>query len=150
MKTIIEKTRYLSLIAVISLLVASLSSFLWGAYKTYYVISVIIKSAGQDKLISFNLIQLVDVFLIALVLYILAVNIYELSIADLDLPDWVVAHNLHELKVKLSSLVVLVLAIKFVEKVFENQDPLMTLYLALGIASVSAVLIAFGYFDAKD
>ncbi len=52
--------------------------------------------------------------------------------ATWTLPEWMVAHNLHDLKARLSSLAILVLAIKFVEKVFEGQDPLQTLYLGLG------------------
>jgi uncharacterized membrane protein YqhA len=150
MKALLEKTRYLSLIAVIALGVATLSSFIWGGIKTYSVIATMVTSLGQDKLISFNLIQLVDIFLISITLLIFAVSIYELFIGDLDLPDWLIAHNLHDLKVRLSSLAILVLAMKFVEKVYEGLAPLQALYLGSAIAVVSAALIAFSYFGHQD
>jgi len=150
MKSLIEKTRYLSLIAVLSLLLASLTSFVWGAIKTFNAVTIIFTSVGQNKLISLYLIQLVDYSLIAIALLIFAFSIYELFIDDLDLPEWMVAHNLHDLKARLSSLAILVLALKFVEKVFEGQDPIQTLYLGLAIAAVSAALIAFSYFGSKD
>jgi uncharacterized membrane protein YqhA len=150
MKTLFEKSRYLSLIAVLSLLLASLTSFVWGAIKTFNAITIVFTTAGQNKLISLYLIQLVDYSLIAIALLIFAFSIYELFIGDLDLPEWMVAHNLHDLKARLSSLAILVLALKFVEKVFEGQDPIQTLYLGLAIAAVSAVLIAFSYFGSKN
>ena len=150
MKSLIEKTRYLSLIAVIALLVAALSSFIWGAIKTYSTISIMVASLGQDKLISLYLIQLVDIFLISIALVIFAVSIYELFVGDLDLPEWMVAHNLHDLKARLSSLAILVLGMKFVEKVFEGLAPLQALYLGAAIALVSAALIAFSHFGKND
>jgi uncharacterized membrane protein YqhA len=150
MKSLFEKTRYLSLIAVLSMLLAALTSFVWGAIKTFNAITIVFTTVGQNKLISLYLIQLVDYSLIAIALLIFAFSIYELFIGDLDLPEWMVAHNLHDLKARLSSLAILVLALKFVEKVFEGQDPIQTLYLGLAIAAVSATLIAFSYFGSKD
>ena len=150
MKTILEKSRYLALIAVLALLVAALGSFLWGAIKTYHAIALIIVTAGKDKLISLTLIQLVDVFLISIALVIFAISIYELFISEVNLPDWMIAHNLQDLKARLSSLAIMVMAIKFVEYLFEGQDGLETLYLGSAIAIVSAVLIAFNYLGGKE
>ena len=150
MKILFERTRYLALIAVLSLLIASLSSFIWGAIKTYQAISAIVSSLGSDKQISLYLIQLVDIFLISIALLIFAFSIYELFVGDLKLPEWMVAHNLHDLKARLSSLAILVMALKFVEKVFEVQEPLELLFQGLAIAIVSTVLIAFSYFGIKE
>ena len=150
MKTFLEKTRYLAWIAVLALLVAALASFIWGAIKTYHAIAMIVTTAGQGKLISLTLIQLVDVFLISIALVIFAVSIYELFISELELPEWMIAHNLHDLKARLSSLAILVMAMKFVEKIFEGQAAQQTLYLGIAIAVVSAALIAFSYFGSKE
>jgi uncharacterized membrane protein YqhA len=38
---------------------------------------------------------------------------YELFINKLALPDWMLAHNLHELKSKLGGVIVLVMVVKF-------------------------------------
>jgi uncharacterized membrane protein YqhA len=150
-KTLFEKSKYLSLIAALVLLVTSLFALVWGAVKAVKVWGLMWKSYGSDPAISLSLIQLVDAFLIAVVLYIFAVSIYELLIGDLDLPEWMVVHDLHGLKTRLSSLIVLVMAVRFVEHLFEETaKPLDLVYYAVGTALVSAVLIAFGYFAVKE
>jgi uncharacterized membrane protein YqhA len=90
-----------------------------------------------------------DVFLIATVLFIFAVGIYELFIGKLKLPDWLEIHNLHGLKVKISSVVIMVMGIIFLKHLVEWQDPQGTLFFGLGVAVVSAALIAFSYFGNK-
>jgi uncharacterized membrane protein YqhA len=60
------------------------------------------------------------------------------------------AHNLYELKTKLSSMIVLVMAVKFLQKVVDAKEAGDLLQFGAAIALVSAVLIAFGYFGKKD
>ena len=103
MKALFEKSKYLNLIASLVLLVTSIFAVLWGAAKAFKVWSLMLKSYGQDPDISLGLIQLVDAFLIAVVLYFFAVGVYELFIGELALPDWMAVHDLHALKAKLSS-----------------------------------------------
>jgi uncharacterized membrane protein YqhA len=150
MKTIIEKTRYLNFIAVIALMLATVDAFVLGLIKTYKAIQVIITTGGRDPLILFYLIQLVDTFLVAIVLYIFAVSVYELFIGKLDLPDWMLAHNLHDLKAKLSSVIILVAAVRFLENLIEGKDALQLLYMGGAVALVSAALIAFSVLGEKD
>ena len=148
MKYILEKSRYLAIIGVASLLVATVAAFAWGTFKTAHVVMLVIESMGKDPAITVEFIEIVDSFLIATAILIFTVSLYELFIADLDVPEWMVAHNLYELKSKLSSMVVLVMGVKFVQKVLDKNaaDLLQT---GIAIAVVSAVLIAFGYFGNK-
>ena len=60
------------------------------------------------------------------------------------------AHNLYELKGKLSSMIVLVMAVKFLEMFFQDKAASELLMQAAAVTIVSAVLIAFGYFGTKD
>jgi uncharacterized membrane protein YqhA len=55
----------------------------------------------------------VDAFLVAVVLYFIAVGLYQLSFHPLPLPEWLVVHDLDELEDKLAQVVVVVLAIAF-------------------------------------
>jgi uncharacterized membrane protein YqhA len=147
---IFEKSTYVIFIAALVLLVTSIFALLWSAVKAIKVWSLVVSSIGQDSAISLGMIQLVDAILIAVVLYIFAVSVYELFVSDLALPDWMVVHNLHELKVKLSSVIVLVMAVRFVEHLFEEHAaPLDAVYYAIATALVAAALIAFGYFTEK-
>jgi uncharacterized membrane protein YqhA len=150
MSKLIESSRYLTIIGVLALLLSSLAAFGWGALKAVRAIVLIISSYGQATDIVIALVEVVDSFLVATILLIFAANMYELFIADVHLPDWITAHNLHELKTKLSSVIILVMAVKFLEHLVEWKDPNGTLLFGIAIAVVSTILIAFSYFGGKD
>lgn len=151
MKTFLEKSKYLSLIAVVTLLLSFAVALLWGVVKAITAWREIITSVGQSSEISLLLIKVVDAFLIAIVLYLLAASIYKLFVGDVELPSRMVARNLPELKSKLSGVIVLVMAVRFAESLFEGAvAPLQLLWLALATAVVAAALIAFSYFGYKD
>ena len=150
MKKIIEKSKNLFLIAVASSLAASAVAFLWGMVKTISVIIYLVMSFGKDPLVAIDLIKLMDIFLIATVLFIFAMGMYELFIDKLALPEWLIITSLHDLKVKLGSVIILVMGITFLEHLVEWRDPLGTLFFGIAVAIVSASLIAFGYFGGRD
>lgn len=150
MEKILEKSKNLILIAVVSSLAASIAAFLWGAAKTATIILNLVTSYGKDPLAAIALIELMDTFLIATALFIFAVGMYELFIKDINLPKWLVIHNLHDLKSKLGSVIILVMAVKFLEHLVEWKDPQGTLFYGIAIAVVSASLIAFSHFRGKD
>jgi uncharacterized protein (TIGR00645 family) len=150
LKSIIEKSRYLAFIGILSLLVAAVATFAWGALRTWQVIVLVVSSLGTDKKITVGFIEIIDVFLIATTLIIFMLSLYELFIDKVDAPEWMLAHNLYELKGKLSSMIVLVMAVKFLEKFIEARDANELMLTAIATTLVSAVLIAFGYFGRKE
>jgi uncharacterized membrane protein YqhA len=75
---------------------------------------------------------------------------YELFIDKVDLPNWMLAHNLHELKAKLSGVIILVMAVKFMEHFIEWEKPVDMLFFGVALAIVSVTLIALGHFGEKD
>lgn len=91
-----------------------------------------------------------DKFLIAAGLYIFAVGMHELFIGDLVLPPWLVTDNLHPIKARLSSIVILLLAMVFLEHVIEWQDAQTVLLNGIGIGAMIAVLIAFNLPGEKE
>ena len=131
MKFLLERSRYLALIGVISLLIASFAAFAWGTIKTISTTLLVIQTLGKDAAITLELIELIDIFLIATTILIFAASLYEL-------------------KAKLSSMIVLVMAVKFLQKMIEVKDAQELLQRGIATAVVSAVLIAFGYFGKKD
>jgi uncharacterized membrane protein YqhA len=150
MKFILERSKYLALIGVLALLLAAIAAFAWGTLKTVDTISLVVSSMGRDKAITVELIEIVDSFLIATALLIFAVSLYELFIDKLNLPEWMLAHDLYELKTKLSSMIVLVMGVKFLEKLLDVKDAVGLMQISIATALMSAVLIAFGYFGKKD
>ena len=150
MAKFLEKTRYLAFVGITSLLLASVAAFGWGAVKTYNAIMLIITSYGKDSYIAVSLIEIVDSFLIAIALQIFSVSMYELFVGKLSLPEWMLAHTLHELKTKLSSVIILVMAVKFLEHLVEWKNPTDSLFFAIAVSVVAATLIAFSHFGEKD
>ena len=57
---------------------------------------------------------------------------------------------IHELKAKLSSLISLVVAVKFLEQLLEWKNPQELLFYALAVSLISGVLIAFSQLGGKD
>jgi uncharacterized membrane protein YqhA len=148
MKTIIEKSKYLSLLAVITLLITFALSLFWGIAQAVKAWGKIILSLGQSPEIILSILKLIDTFLVAIVLYILAASIYELFVSKVELPSKLVARSLTELKSKLSSLIVLVMAVHFVEVVFDEGITVREkVGEAIAISLVAIVLIAFSYYS---
>ena len=149
MKIILEKSRYLALVGIIPMLIASVAAFAWGLMQTVQVIVLGFTSLGMDKALVLGFLLIVDIFLIATTLLIFTISLYELFIGEIDAPDWMIAHSLDDLKVKLSSMMVLVMAIKFLEIFMKGGDAQELFWTALAISLVSGVLIVFGYFGKK-
>ena len=139
---LLQSARYANLVGVVALLLAAIAALGWAAAKSLTTILLIINSGAQDVKIPIALIEVVDSFLIATALFVFAFSLYELFIGDLDVPAWMLAHNLQELKSKLSGVIVLVIVVKFVERLVKWEDPSGTLFFGLAVAVVSAVLIA--------
>ncbi len=146
MKALIQKSKYLILIAVVTLLITFALALFWGVANAVSAWVEIVTSAGKSAHITLDLIKLIDAFLIVVVLYLLAASIYKLFLGDPDLPGQLVARNLPELKSKLSGIIVLVIAVHFIEILFEDAfQPQEIFWLAAATALVSAALIAFDY-----
>jgi len=149
MKKLMESSRYLAIVGVLGLMVAALAAFAWGGFQTWHAVALVVESLGNDQGITVALVEIVDSFLIAVTFLIFSVSLYEMFIADLDVPEWMVAHDLYDLKTKLSSMIVLVMAVKFVEKLVDVKDYGNLLQFGAAVTMVSAVLIGFGYFAKK-
>ena len=147
MTRLLESSRFVALIGIFTLVILAIACFAWGALRAAEAIMLIVMSLGRDPEIAVALIAVVDVFLIATVLYVVGVSLYEMFIGDLNLPEWMVAHNLYELKSKLGGVIILVMALKFLEKLVDWKAAQDTLYFAVAIAVVSAALIGMGYLN---
>ena len=95
------------------------------------------------------IVKAVDGYLIAAILVIFALGLYELFISKLDpaersetTPRLLLIRNLDELKERIASLVLLVLVIEFFQRALQLEyvTPLDLLYFAAGVLLVSAAL----------
>jgi uncharacterized membrane protein YqhA len=142
MKKLLESSTRLILIVVVTALIAAVAALAWGVYQAGDTIVHLLKDFN-DPLIAVSFIEIMDAFLIAIGLYIFALVVYELFIGDLDLPAWLQIHTLYELKVKLVSVIVLVMGVKFLEKFAESKSAEDTLMIGIAFAVAAAALVGF-------
>jgi uncharacterized membrane protein YqhA len=148
---ILASSRYLILIAVLGSLTAFVALLIAGALQIgltvfYAVTEPAITSKGL-KALSLSFIEIIDVFLLATVFYIVALGLYELFIdAKIVVPSWLSIQDLDDLKSKLASVVIVVLGVLFLGQALEWQGNDILSY---GV-SVALVIAALTYFLQKS
>jgi uncharacterized membrane protein YqhA len=147
-KALLERSRYVLFIAVLALFAASLTALILGAARTVNTIVTLVTEANTMPHVTVSFIELMDIFLVAAVLYIFAIALYELFVEDLALPDWLVIHNLEELKAKLSGILVLVIVIEFAEHFIEWEHPEEMIVAGVGGAAIITALTLYNRYGA--
>jgi uncharacterized membrane protein YqhA len=139
---LIGNLRYLVIVAVFGIALQAVATFGWAVWITGDFIYDLLSSTAwrQDDTIV-ELLQVLDLYLIGTVLLITAIGLYELFIGAVQLPEWLVIRSLSDLKTKIVEVIVLVIGIKFVEKLVTVKEPIDVLWYGLGSAAVMAVLI---------
>ena len=144
MARLMGNLRYLVIVAVVGIALQAIATFGWAVWITGdFIYDLLSSSAWQQDDTVVELLQVLDLYLIGTVLIITAVGLYELFIADVALPDWLVIRSLSELKTKIVEVIVLVIGIKFLEKLVEVKEPIDLLWYGLGSAVVMGVLIGW-------
>jgi uncharacterized membrane protein YqhA len=87
---------------------------------------------------------MLDAFLVAAVLLIVAVGTYGLFIAPLDdIPEALVVGSLQALKARFASMLILLMTVTFAEHLLSWNDPSNTLIFGGAIAIVSLTLVGY-------
>jgi uncharacterized membrane protein YqhA len=137
----VSGTRLIAAIGALSLFVAGLATFVWGAVSTILTIISLLRTGGGDPHLLVSLIRILDIFLIGAALFIFAASLFELFVGELDVPGWLVIRNIDQLKTKMIAIVVLVMAITFLEHLVDWVNAQATELFGIGIAVVSLVLV---------
>jgi uncharacterized membrane protein YqhA len=148
MSRFLSATRYITVIPVVCIFLAATALLIFGATSTTMSIVEVITAGKFDskvgKTLLLHSIENVDMFLLGTVLYVIAVGLYELFIDDtLDLPKWLVIHDLDDLKDKLIGVVIVVLGVLFLGQVisWDGQRDLLN-----PGAAIALVIAALAYF----
>lgn len=145
---LLSGSRYLIIIAVLSTLVAATALLLYGAYETIHILRSLALADGSGpkgaKGLILAFIELTDLFLLATVLYVIAIGLFELFVDDrLDLPNWLEIHDLNDLKEKLIGVIIVVMGVLFLGQVVTWDGQRDLLGYGVGIALVIAALTWF-------
>ena len=144
MARLVGSLRYLVIVAVVGNAIQAIATFGWAVWITIdFVYDLLTTSAWQQDDTVVELLQVLDLYLIGTVLLITAIGLYELFISEVQLPDWLIIRTLSDLKTKIVEVIVLVIGIKFVEKLVMTKEPIDVLWYGLGSAAVMAVLIGW-------
>ncbi len=150
MKWLVEKSRYLSYVAIGGMLIGVLAALYVGVEKTVKVIQIAILHHESNSPTLYVLFEALDSFLVAVALLVISVSLYELFISGLEVPDWMLVKNLDELKAKFGSVLIPIMAVKFVQKLLQSESSLETLYYGIAVALVAFALTAFNYVADKE
>ncbi len=133
--------------AVILFVVASMD--IWGvAVSTFNAIMTHHHPETFHEDIVAGIIGAVDLYLIAVVMFIFSFGLYELFISDIDQAEGkngsklLAIHSLDQLKDKIAKVIVMVLVVSFFQRVLHTNfaTPLEMLYFALSIAALAVGL----------
>ena len=150
MKWLIEKSRYVAYIGVLVLFVCSLTAYVLGVYKTVKTVIAIAFGEVKDDFALIALFDCLDSILVGTAMLVISVSLYELFIGELKVPDWMLVRSLTELKANFSSVIIPLMAVKFLQKLLLAENALDTLYYGIGVALVILSLAAFNYVSEKE
>lgn len=141
-------SRYLIIVAVVGSLLAATTLIIYGGLEAAQLVAKTIGDAEVSrkgaKAIALEFIEIVDLFLLGTVFYIVALGLYELFIdQEVRLPEWLTIKTLDDLKDKLVAVVIVVLGVLFLGQVvsWDGQRDL----LGFG-AAIALVVAALTYF----
>lgn len=144
LKRLLSWTRFVVVVPVIGTFLGSVTLMGYAGYETVQVIIEAATGHLSERETALAFIEFADTFLLATVLYIIALGLYELFIDDtLPLPAWLEIHTLDDLKEKLVGVIIVVLAVLFLGAVVRGSSGLELLELGGAIAAVIAALSYF-------
>ena len=152
---ILWSSRFFVLLAVVFSMLGGIGLFIVASVDVWNVIveiyNVYVNHLHPDHFheeIVSGLIGAIDLYLMAIVLFIFGFGLYELFISEIDVAKNSAAskileiHSLDELKDKLAKVIVMVLVVSFFQRVLHTQynGALEMLYFALSILGLSVAL----------
>jgi uncharacterized membrane protein YqhA len=132
------------LIAVVGIFLSALATYGWALLTTLdFIVDLLSSDAWEESGTIVELLEVLDLYLVGTVLLITAIGLYELFIGTVQLPEWLVIRTLGDLKRKIVEVIVLVIGIKFLEKLVTEKEAIDVLWYGLGSAAVMAVLVGW-------
>lgn len=121
LRRVLASSRYIMVVPVIGTFLGSVALILYETIVLFWSAVTAIRSgsltAKSVKIFAVGIVDAVDVFLIAIAVYIISIGLYSLFIDDkLPLPKWLEVNNLEDLKGNLVSVVIAVLAVLFLRE----------------------------------
>lgn len=130
-------------IPIVGLVISSLVTMYVGIGRTIHLIDVIINEGTVKPVITSEILSLIDIYLIATVQVVTLFGMTSLFFGFSPAQKVYNCETLTELKATISELIILVVAVRFVELLFAGKKGTELLYASISIVMVGAMLIAF-------
>ena len=154
-ENVLWSTRFVVIIAVVLSIISSISLFLIGGWDiiqaTIFNNPLFNENINNSNDLLFKIISSIDLFLIGIVLLIFGFGVYELFISEIDFAKDKFAdstlkiNSLDQLKNKIIKVIIIVLIVKFFEKVLKLSHNFTTPN-DLVLFSISILSICIGYY----
>lgn len=147
----IGRTRFVVLVAVAAVLLIAISLFMFGAAMAV----VTVWHAGQTLAsgdlgstpLTVEFLEIVSVMLKAVVFYVVGVGLYSLFIAPLNVTAALGVETLNDLETKVISIVIVIMAVTFLEHFILWQEAEQTMRFGITLAVVVAALVLFQFYN---
>lgn len=151
MSIVMEGSKWAFSLAVVGSALLALTMFVYGFLITLFSIyhsitNLTIEIEAMKEVMAIS-IEIIDLFLVATVFYIISLGLYELFISKAPLPGWLKICNLDDLKEKLLGLVVMALAVLFLGEALTWTGAADIM--GYGIGTSSCIIAISLYFWAK-
>ncbi len=141
-------TRYIVVLAVGTLYLLSLALFIYATIKTMLLLPNLLSrfSEGSTKTLMLFAVETADLFLVAVVLYVIAAGLFELFISrKVRTPKggaakWLEVETLDDLKQNLIGVVVVAMSVLFLGVLIKNDPEQNLLEIGVGVGAVIAAL----------
>jgi uncharacterized membrane protein YqhA len=138
-------SRFMVIIAVLGSLLASFLVIAFAGWDIVRVAMEVIQEGVSDtsagKRVAVGAIELIELFLLGVVLYVIALGMYQLFIErDVYLPAWLEIRSLDNLKERLLSTVLVMLAVTFLGYAVTWDGTINIVGIGVAIALVIAAL----------
>ena len=125
---VIGRTRYVVLLAVIAVLLVALSLFLLGTILAIIGIweawAALLDGRLEATDLTVEFLEIVSLMLKAVFFYLIGVGFYSLFIAPLNIATSLGVETLNDLETKVISVVVVILAVRFLEEFISGKQAL--------------------------
>lgn len=143
----IGRTRYIVLLAVVSVLLVSTALFVIGAglavQGVWNATLSVVRGDLTATSITVDLLEVVSVMLKAVVFYLIGVGFYSLFIAPLNLTAALGIRSFNDLEIKVVSVVVVIMAVTYLEHFIKWDQAVETLLYGVSLGVVVMALVFF-------
>ena len=143
-KRLFTSSRYVILAAVLGSLLAAVVLILAGFIAVIRATVDVVRDPAVDvseaKSLAVDLIEVIDVFLLGTILYIVALGLYELFIdPNLELPRWLLIQDLDDLKERLVGVIIVLLGVTFLGAAvsWTGEGDILSFGIAVGVVIVA-------------